>query len=77
MPKANVELNIEKSVDGVWKTISNLEALGSCLPFIDKTEKLNTERSRWFVKSPMRSITKTKFLDTKVNYKIPKKRSAS
>lgn len=51
--------------------LSNLEAVGSCLPFIEKTESLEAGVCRWFVRSPMSSITRTSFIDVTIKSQTP------
>jgi len=68
--ETEVEIPIEAPISAVWRLLTDLEALGLCLPFVEKTERLKDEGSRWFIKSPMRSITRTPHLDTAIESKV-------
>ena len=72
MPEAKIELFVEASVEKIWNLLTDLETLGPCLPFVDKAEKLGQKKSRWFIKFPMRSITKTNYLNVIVKSESPR-----
>lgn len=69
MGEAEVKVSIDAPLKAVWGFISDLCNVGSCLAFIEKTEKAESGVCCWIIKHPMRSITRTGFLNTIIESK--------
>jgi carbon monoxide dehydrogenase subunit G len=61
MPKASLEVCFNLPVDSLWKFVSDLKNIGSCLRFVGEIQK-TSDSVIWKVKSPMSVTTRTSSL---------------
>jgi len=65
MPSAETKLVINASPSKIWAFLNDFKNIGKCLGVVDKTERVDENHAKWFLKDQQAKVTRTKWVEVK------------